>query len=147
MTDVSRTRTPTAAVPGPLWALFSFHGRLGREPYWLGMILTYLLASVGGINAFSSPPTEPVEVSAFMLVSLITAAVSQLAIMVKRLHDRGFTGWLVLAPLGLSLPLVMTPFFGQVATFLNLAFLVALGIIPGTPGPNRFGPATNRRGR
>ena len=51
-----------------------------------------------------------------------------IAVSVKRLHDCGYTGLFALA---LLVPVV------------NLAFTIWAGILPGQPGPNRFGVAPN----
>ena len=49
-----------------------------------------------------------------------------IAISVKRLHDIDFRGWWVLVNL--------VPGIG------SLVMLVVNGVVPGTQGPNRFGP-------
>jgi len=89
-----------------------------------------------------------------LMVVLLAAAVT------RRLHDRGWSGFLGLMPLpflGFSLtmfPKVMTSFTGSAPDlrlfFLvfasNVAYLGSLGLLgvllagAGQPGPNRFGP-------
>jgi uncharacterized membrane protein YhaH (DUF805 family) len=59
---------------------------------------------------------------AILLVTLF----SNLAVSVKRLHDVGYSGFLALA---LLIP------------FINVAFTIWVGILPGTAGPNKFGSA------
>lgn len=58
----------------------------------------------------------------------IAQAIIELAVSVKRLHDVGYPGWLASA---VFIPVV------------NIAFTIWVGILPGTPGQNRFGPASN----
>lgn len=59
---------------------------------------------------------------------LLATLYSNLAVSVKRLHDIGYSGFLALA---LLIP------------FVNLAFTLWVGILPGTAGPNRYGAATD----
>jgi uncharacterized membrane protein YhaH (DUF805 family) len=62
----------------------------------------------------------------WILVSLVPAV----AVSVRRLHDRGFSGWLFLI---------------SFVPFLGLAGMLAFTLLDGTVGPNRFGP--DPRGR
>jgi uncharacterized membrane protein YhaH (DUF805 family) len=55
---------------------------------------------------------------------LLVTLYSNLAVAVKRLHDVGYSGFLSLA---LLIP------------FVNLAFTIWAGILPGAAGPNRYG--------
>ena len=55
-----------------------------------------------------------------------------LAVAVRRLHDRDLSGWWLLGFfVGYMIPLINF--------FVGIAFLVIM-LLPGTPGPNRFGP-------
>ena len=54
----------------------------------------------------------------------------ELALVIKRLQDRGLTGFLAI--------FVFVP-------GINLAFIVGLGLIPGQDGPNAYGPGPNSR--
>ena len=49
-----------------------------------------------------------------------------LAVAAKRFHDRDKSGWWIL--------ILFIPIIGFIW------YLVELGFLPGTPGPNRFGP-------
>jgi len=51
---------------------------------------------------------------------------------VRRLHDRDMSGWWYL---GVAVASII-PIVGFIA---SIAFLVLM-VLPGTPGPNRFGP-------
>jgi hypothetical protein len=68
-----------------------------------------------------------------MAVVLVAFAVIGAQIGVQRLHDLGWSGWLLL--------LTMVPFVGSVFPFLMI-------LLPGTKGPNAFGPPSppNSRG-
>ena len=63
-------------------------------------------------------------VSSILPVVLLVTFYSNIAVAVKRLHDLGYAGFLAVA---LLIP------------FVNLAFTIWVGILPGTAGPNRYG--------
>lgn len=128
---------------GPLgvsWLLFNPVGRVSREPYWLGFALIWTLMGIpfntwlqsidlsGGltevtiVDFVNSNPLIPFLLFAIQWV--------ELALVIKRLQDRGLTGFLAIF---IFLPLI------------NIFFIVALGFIPGETGPNRYGPAPNSR--
>jgi uncharacterized membrane protein YhaH (DUF805 family) len=112
--------------------LFGLNGRIRRLPYWmtaigaslgLGVISSGLLAA--GISG--SGELNPIVMLPLSLV-LICAAWIGLAVGVKRCHDRDKSGLFMLVGL--------IPLAG------GLWLLIELGFLEGTPGPNRFGPAT-----
>lgn len=127
---------------------FSFQGRANRQPYWLtalslvgGMLLASLLA-------YAVPLAGIVMAGLVYLACLVVG----LSVAVRRLHDRGKTGWWLLP---MYLPLILVSALGAlvqaspgepnvVFSALTLPFsiwiLVELGCLRGTVGPNRFGP-------
>lgn len=117
-------------TPTILWALFGFDGRINRQVYWLANLGMGFLALAFAMPKID-PETEALIISPAFVVVLLPALWSQIAIAVKRLHDRNLTGWFAIA------------FFIPIIQFL--AF-VGIGLIPGDPGPNQFGRATNQRG-
>lgn len=126
---MSMTR-PARGAPTVLWALTGFDGRVNREVYWLGNIMCGFLAI-----PLMSPSTDATTgavtlgpLSPFVFVALLW---TEIALAVKRLHDRGLTGWIAAT---LAIP------------FVNIAAFVAIGLITGDKGPNAYGPATNARG-
>jgi uncharacterized membrane protein YhaH (DUF805 family) len=104
---------------------FSVHGRIGRLRYlaW-SMILSLsalgLLVVGGGIFAFSSLVGLPV-----MGLIVIGFLVVTVQLGVQRLHDIGWSGWLIL--------LTLIPVIGSIFPFVML-------LAPGSKGLNRFGP-------
>lgn len=105
------------------WLLFSFEGRLPRKSFWLYGVLGITLAQMFiyfllGIAGVSETLASGVAALAVVWPGL--------AINVKRWHDRDKAGWWVLINL---VPLVGT-----------LWTLIECGLLPGTPGDNRFGP-------
>ena len=126
--------------------LFSFEGRLRRRDFWLCVlglwVAQWVLQSLAMALFF---PPVPMTVSvapdaayavwgnwwsrmgpASALIGCILLW-PQLAISIKRLHDRGKTGLWIL--------LVFIPILGW------LWLLVDMGFLDGTPGPNKFGPS------
>jgi uncharacterized membrane protein YhaH (DUF805 family) len=105
------------------WYLFGFEGRINRGKFWLGwaVIWVFLFVTYGIALA-----TE----SGFLigLVGLLNllAIWPALAIQIKRWHDRDKSGWWVLIGL--------IPLIGPIWV------LVECGFLPGTVGPNQYGP-------
>lgn len=122
---------PDRGEPTVLWALTGFDGRLGREVYWLGNIMCALIA-VPLMSPSVDPSSDAVTLgplAPFVFVALIW---TEIALAVKRLHDRGLNGWIAVT--------LVIPFF-------NIAAFVAIGLIPGDQGANAYAAATNKRGR
>lgn len=145
-----------AQVGGFDWqrALFSFEGRLRRSHFWIAWLI--ILAA-------------NVLTSWIPFVGLLLLWPT-FAIGVKRLHDMGLTGWLVILPwvlnivgtiamvasIGLqaimnapaleaedpaAIIAMVAPIFGWLGLLLlaNLGFLLWIGLVEGTRGPNRYG--------
>lgn len=131
---------------------FSFRGRVGRQEYWLtvignGVVLFAagtVVATVGGFGLLVAVP----------LCGLVIWAA--LAMLVRRLHDRGRSGWWLLP---MVVPVFVLNFLGEAASVsdeeaglffkaLTLPFslwsFIDLGCLPGRPEPNRFGPPLAR---
>jgi len=102
-----------------------FSGRSTRAQFWFyHLVLLGIAVSTFIIDIVISGGREPQP-----LVSAIAVMghyIPSLAIIVRRLHDSGSSGWLVL--------LCLIPGVGIVA-------FIAFGCFASTPGPNRFGPA------
>jgi len=103
--------------------LFSFSGRVGRQKYWLMVLLTIPFGIAGGVYDLQQgrPPLEGLGI-----LFLLPVVWSQLAVTVKRWHDRNKSGWWILINL--------IPIVGGIWA------LVENGFLKGTPGDNRFGP-------
>lgn len=129
----------------PVQILFSFEGRLNRQPYWLSRLAFILFGTL-------FEPRGPM-----ILISLIFLWIS-LALETKRWHDNGKSGWWTLFHLSASILFWATingytfgDYRGLIITGLEMIilsvsglviiwFFVELGILPGTPGPNKYGP-------
>jgi uncharacterized membrane protein YhaH (DUF805 family) len=116
------------------------------------------LAQFHGMGEFN-PHIKQFEPTGPLLIALFVVAFVNLwiifALSVKRLHDRGRTGWwlavkypailvalgLVWATLGEREPLSTVGVFTVIAVAgLVLWLFVEIGFLSGTKGPNRYGP-------
>lgn len=111
----------------PLKRYAQFEGRASRSEYWwfqgflaLVAIPLYALLMLAGYTE-----SQPVmlAVSGVSIIVWLAMVVPLLAVTVRRLHDVGHSGWMVL--------LAFIPF----ASIIVLVFM----FLPGTPGENRFG--------
>lgn len=108
--------------PGEIY--LRLRGRIPRSVFWLHGVLALLLAAFLG-NALLNIAGVRSDLAG-PLVNLLLAWPC-IAISVKRLHDYNFRGWWMLVN--------FVPAVG------SLVMLIANGFVPGTHGPNRFGPA------
>jgi uncharacterized membrane protein YhaH (DUF805 family) len=70
-------------------------------------------------------------------------------ILSKRLHDRGLAGWWGFLVVWALIEVWPQPsnMFGYAAMAVLAVTFVNLGVMPGAPGPNRFGPTPAERRR
>ncbi|MBC7769798.1 MAG: DUF805 domain-containing protein, partial [Phycisphaerales bacterium] len=143
--------------------LFAFQGRINRRQYWLGSMGVgvggaFVFFSLGLIFGPGAGSPSEASVVILLLSSLVFFLMgwSGLALQAKRFHDRGRSGYFALAPF---VPWVMiaTAVIGGVAadapaqqvvpsilpwlgvlTLINIWFVVDLGALPGTDGPNKY---------
>lgn len=123
---------------------FGFHGRIRRTSYFFGALAAMCVWSTIALSELAAMSVHlddrldsltwsfdpsPIGFAAVSVLGLF-ALWSMLALTVKRWHDVGVTGWFSL----LSLPPVAH----------GVVFLL-LCLLPGTTGPNKFGP--DPRGR
>ena len=109
-----------------LWLLFSLKGRISRRIYWLSYLLTICVQSALLAQIVSEDATFHGPATGIGPILLIATLYSNYAVSVKRLHDVGYAGFLALA--------IIIP-------FVNLAFTVWLGILPGSADANQYGEA------
>ena len=133
----------------PLKRYADFSGRSRRKEFWMFFLLNFLVYAVVFGLAFgtgsmgeaisAANPANGLEVYSAMFsgVGLIAALwalatfIPNIAVGVRRLHDRDMSGWWYLGFIVLS----MIPLVGLLA---SIAFLVVMAL-EGTRGPNRFG--------
>jgi uncharacterized membrane protein YhaH (DUF805 family) len=126
---------------------FVLDGRIDRATFWRAiliylwalMIVVFLLAGVGAALRGHGRVSVPGPVAILGIVP----------ISVRRLHDRGKSGWRLLAFYALPAALdifpeldgFVPPLLASLAAFaLPLWGLVELGCLSGVAGPNRYGP-------
>ena len=130
-----------------------FHGRISRQPFWIGVLVLVVVESICQMAAH--------RLEGDRLGAIVDLAFSypELAVTLKRAHDRNLPTWWVaalfvgsvlldfLAVIGVNTELgdMNNPNpIGVMTTIplgvLSLLLLIDLGFRPGTKGPNRFGP-------
>ena len=128
MNNTRQTNLGSDSAPshfGLLSMLFSLRGRLSLTLFWIlgGAINTvYFLGSGFLSSMMSSQSTFVAAIGIAVWVSLVWMC---LALLVKRFHDLGWTGWCAI--------LLFFPAAGQALLFLTA------GLGRGTRGPNRYG--------
>ncbi len=116
-----------------LWVMTSVRGRIGRQVYWLALLAAVLIASA--VTLLANPGFDPEVALAdgalppSMHLINIGLTIVWVIIGIKRLHDFNASG--------LFAVFLIVPIINFFATIL-------IGLIPGTPGPNRFGEHTDR---
>jgi uncharacterized membrane protein YhaH (DUF805 family) len=141
--------------------LFSFNGRINRGKYWLSVLIymmvwtVFIAGSLGWLGAKGIDNLLSFAGAALLIwlvgfILLILGTWSGLAVGVKRLHDRKKSGWwILLFWLGPSIlggwPSAAPDLGGGLILSLAAAAIaiwafVELGCLPGTPGPNQYGP-------
>ena len=126
----NKPQRPGAPAPpestGLLWLLFSFEGRVRRSVFWLVQFVKWVACQFIFVG-LSAPDYRESAIMGFgWLVFLLLPAWISLAVAVKRFHDRDKSGWWLL--------IVLIPIFGPIFV------MIEMWLMPGTDGPNRFGP-------
>jgi uncharacterized membrane protein YhaH (DUF805 family) len=113
-----------------IWLFFRFKGRVARAAYFLaGLFLAIVQAFL--LYRFTLTPegTQASETwAALFWLSFLVSVWSNVALGVKRLHDIDRPGLYAVA---LFIPV------------LSIIAFVGLCLMPGTPGPNRYGDQPN----
>jgi uncharacterized membrane protein YhaH (DUF805 family) len=134
---------------------FDYSGRSRRREYWCHLLVTFVAVSLVGYVeqalGLSRPgPSGDGEGGLLSSIVLITFATPGLAVAVRRLHDSNRAGWWLLlpaAPVLFWIVALVAQFSSDalfatvmVPIFLCPLILLVLMCLPGTKGPNRFGP-------
>lgn len=119
------------------------NGRARRAEYWWWALFSIVIALVAGfidlsfgMNPYTGLPNSQI-VSSIVGLGLLAPTV---AVMSRRLHDSGKSGWIAAAPMGSA---ILGGLLGAMGGLLSLAALIAMiviGVLAGTVGPNQFGP-------
>ncbi len=134
------------------WAylLNGFHGRIGRQTFWIAMGVVAAAEIVGHLIA------NQIEGDRLGAIIDLAFTYPEFAIAVKRGHDRNLPVWLLgvffgagalldlITVLGLAgtddEPSMVSLAIAVPFTVVGLALLVELGFRRGTVGPNQYGP-------
>jgi uncharacterized membrane protein YhaH (DUF805 family) len=116
--------------------LFSFQGRINRAKFWLVHVVMWVVVAVAsglvmGSAAVSTDPEAALRsigtgAGIILAVLYVLFVWIGLAAGVKRWHDRNKSGWWIL--------------IGLVPVIGGLWYLIECGFLPGTAGPNTYGP-------
>lgn len=132
----------------------SLQGRINRARYWIGVIALALVSMLGTAAVVSVFDVSDTSVKLTVLIAFLLLYPTY-AVMAKRFQDRDKPGWTALFALVPMYGINFMQTFGSigreeagiVSTLLDLVvvglwlwLLIELGILKGTPGPNRFGP-------
>ena len=121
----------------PLRRYAEFSGRSRRLEYWMYSLFVFLLMmalvglslATGESSVEDDLPSGPALV--IFVIVVLGLIIPSLAVQIRRLHDQNMSGWWAL--------LNLIPYLGGLV-------LLVLMLIPGTKGPNRFGPDPKQRG-
>jgi len=120
----------------------NFNGRASRSEYWwfiLGLSLTYIAIFAGGfglIFALQSSLSSDAKFMSFGIILLLSGIIGlatfipSLAVVVRRFHDQGHSGWMIL--------LGLIPYLGGLVIFVFM-------LLDGEGQTNRFGPCPTNR--
>ena len=133
------------------WLFFSFQGRINRAKYWLTTLIFFIAGLIMAAVGFALGPSMMSQIIgwAFELVLLI----SSLAVVTKRLHDRGRSAWWLLlfyllpgmlGGIGFGVfyatgTTAVLAVLGVIAGAIAIWAFVEVGCLRGTVGPNRYG--------
>jgi uncharacterized membrane protein YhaH (DUF805 family) len=102
---------------------FGVRGRIPRRTYWLHGVLSLLLVGVAFDGLMTIARIDPDTANGVISLALLWPLI---AVSAKRQHDFNFSAWWAL--------IHFVPAVG------SIILLLADGAMPGTNGPNRFGP-------
>lgn len=146
-------------IKEPFRRCFDYSGRSRRMEYWSYALFVFVTMSVIGFietkmgwSRPAAPGASPGDREGGILSSIVMLAlvIPGLAVAVRRLHDSDRAGWwlaLPAAPILFWIVALIGEFnspdlFKPVVVAIVVAPLIVLAFmcLPGTRGPNRFGP-------
>jgi uncharacterized membrane protein YhaH (DUF805 family) len=134
-----------------------FEGRIGRAQFWVATILVIaIILAILFISLWIVGESDLTVIRLNRFIITLVFLYPLLAVWVKRLHDRGRPGYMVVAflvpwllhqatnLLGLTGdPLSLTSIdvlFLAVNIVIGIWFVIDLGLVRGTKGTNKYGP-------
>ena len=117
---------------GVLSNYVGFRGRATRTEYWMFVLASLIVSIALGVvgNVLGLTIGEGVDaVNILSLVYGLAVLLPSIAVMVRRFHDRGHSGWMAL--------ILLAPVVGLIAVIVFMA-------LPSERGDNRHGPYPHR---
>lgn len=139
--------------------LFSFDGRINRKKFWICNLQVFVASalfflaviSIGSATgAFDRYNSAGLPLFLLLGGNFIAVMVALLSLNVRRLHDRGKSGWVLL--IYIFLPAVLqgiseglgsgfvSVLLALLSVGISLWYFVETGFLRGTTGPNLYGP-------
>jgi len=126
--------------------LFSFRGRIRRVHYWFLVVASLAIVIVAAAIGSLTLKNEPMQWLSYAI--LLSSSLPILSATIRRLHDLNFSaGYIMLFMIITGLLQVvsvlgghLSPILGTSCAIVSVTAFVALGVIPGTAKPNRYGP-------
>lgn len=106
----------------------TYEGRITRKSFWLGTLALMVVASIVSLPLLMMGGNgKDVSAVAVLLLVLLWIAVTypSICLTIKRYHDRGKSGWWIFIQL--------VPIIGPIW------YLIEVGFLRGTVGPNAYG--------
>lgn len=135
--------SPIAYVRKCLRLYIDGKGRARRREFWWWFAFRFGVAVVAilidlmfGYNQYTMQPNSQV-VTIITGLALLPPTV---AVASRRLHDAGQNGWIAAAPIVLFVIGGMLGAIGGLFSLLGLAAMIVIGVLPGNPGSNQYGP-------
>lgn len=125
--------------------LFSLNGRIGRVHYWIlagvGLAIVLVAATIGSLNLNN----KPMQWLSYAI--LLSSSLPILSATIRRLHDLNISAvyimlFMIIAGLMQLVSVLggrISPIIGTACAACSVMAFVALGVIPGTGKPNRYG--------
>lgn len=110
-----------SAIRLQLQNVTNFNGRASLSAYWWYALAMFI---VGAVLEVFSLAVGSAALSLLVGLVMVVVGLSGLSAGIRRLHDTDKSGWFIL--------LGLIPFIGSI-------IVIVLMVLPGTPGPNRFG--------
>ena len=139
--------------------LFSPHGRVSRKAIWLGLVLPQLgvIFVTTLIDMGLGWYDDDADIGVLGGLASVFYIWPNIAVTIKRFHDRDMTGWWVLyfiimiiaaCAFALVMAMLFSDAMSKVALFsfflpviaVVIAQVVIVYFLPGTQGENRYGP-------
>lgn len=123
------------------YVLFSFDGRIGPVDYWLKGVLPIALCGLPIYIPLTILLSNGGSAAALAVLGMIPFSIVMLwvgfALAIKRWHDLGHPGWLVLIQYGF--PVLSYWYLGNLAVLVGVGMWVVVAFIPGNAEPNQYG--------